>query len=366
MAISHFKRAIILFPKINSKFLKASVYRLYAESLTELSNIVDANYYLDKAEVIYTNRIPTRLGLIKLSRANIAIKNNQPKEAIKSLEEGILISKKNKLMANLSASYLMLSEIKEALGNSQGALNAFKNHKIYRDSVSQRNKTKEIEALKLQFDIAQYEQEILVKDQKLALLDSEKVAGQYRNILLAVIMIGLLFFVYRQRKINNINKVAFKAEKELNLLKQAQIQQGKREITEYAIHINEHNKLLDTCLTQIKGLKRKAHDAVIKSGLTNLQIYISDNMDINKEKIALDTKVESEQQAFIFNLKQKFPNLSQKEIQVATYLVLNLASKQIANQMRIKEQSVYNYRLSLRKKLGIKKEDNLNEALRNI
>lgn len=365
-AETYLKKAIELFPKINSEYLKASVYRLYAESLTELGSIEEASYYLDKAEVIYRSRIPARLGLINSLRANIALKSNRPQQAIKLLEEGIAVSKKNKLMGNLQANYLQLSEVQQKVGNTRAALDAYKNHKAYQDSVAQRNKTKEIEALKLQFDIAQYEQEIIVKDQKLALLDSQKKTGNYRNLLLGFITLGLLFFVYRQRKINKINKAAFNTEKELSILKEAQIIHGKKEITEYAIHINEHNKLMDACLTRIKTLKRKASEPIVKSGLTDLQFYIKDNLDINKEKIELDSKVQSEQEDFTFNLKRQYPELSQKEIQVATYLVLNLSSKQAASQMGIKDQSVYNYRLSLRKKLKIRKETNLSEFLRQL
>ncbi len=365
-AVIVFKKAIILLPKTNSEYAKASVYRLYAESLAALNDVESANFYLDKAEKIYEERLPTRLGQIKLARANLAIHNQNTIKAIALLNEGISISKENKIMGNIEACYRKLFEIQENTGDSKAALEAYKKYKIYGDSVAQRNKTKEIETLKVQFDIAQYEQDILVKDQKLALFDSQKKNSQYRNILLGFVLIGLIFFIYRQRKINSINKTTLIVEKELNSLKQAQILQGKKEITEYAIHINEHNKLLDNLLTQIKSVKRKAIESAVKSGLTNLQIYIKDNMDINKEKIALDTKVGTEQQDFIFKLKQKFPNLSQKEIQVATYLVLNLTSKQVANQMQIKEQSIYNYRLSLRKKMGIDKKDNLNESLRSL
>ena len=65
-------------------------------------------------------------------------------------------------------------------------------------------------------------------------------------------------------------------------------------------------------------------------------------------------------------MTNKYPTLSKREINVATYLRLNMTSKQISNQLGISHQSINNYRLKIRKKLKLKSKDNLVEFLKSI
>lgn len=365
-ASKYIKEGIKLLPKIKNDYLKGTLYRLHAENLSKLDNLKEAIYYIDKAELIYKEKTPSRIGLILITKAELYYKNNEPAKAIEIINECILTSKKNKLLGNVELSYLKLSDIYSQQGNTKAAFNAFKKYKTYGDSISNSNKTKTIEALKLQFDIAQYEQEIKAKDQEIELFNSQKKSEIYRNILLALLIMGLIFFIYRQLKINNISKKAILAQKKLSAIKQAQIKQGKQEITTYAIQIKEHNKQLDSCIDHIKVIKNKIQDPEIKSDLMGLQIYLNSNIEVNKEKVELNTNVEQNQQDFTFKLNQKYPNLSNRETQVCTYLVLNLSSKQIATQLNLKEQSIFNYRRTIRKKIGIPKDYDLNEFLRDL
>ncbi|MDC8003396.1 tetratricopeptide repeat protein [Aureisphaera galaxeae] len=361
-----FEKTIALFPKISDQYVIGSTYRQYAQTHLELGDIREATRYLDLAEAIYKKINPNRLWAIITIRAHITYSVGKFDEAIALLQESIEMTKKQGALMTLSECYITLSEWLEYQGYVSESLEALKNYKAVKDSLFNQNKGREIEALKTQFEIAHYEQDLLVKDQELAILDSKQKASKYRNILFVCIAIGLSIFFYRERKINKMNKSAIATEKELSRLKEARIDYSKREITEYAIHIFEYNKLLDACLSQIKTLKRRAKEDTVKKGLTDLQFFIKDNMDINKEKVTLDMKVKSEQEDFTFKLKSKYPDLSKKEIQVAIYALLNMTSKQAANQMGIKEQSVYNYRLSLRKKLGISSDTNLAEFLKKI
>ncbi|MBX2827868.1 MAG: tetratricopeptide repeat protein [Flavobacteriaceae bacterium] len=365
-ARSYYDQTIALFPKIDNQVMVASTYRSYAEMLVETGDLGEAKIFVEKAEDIFKTIHPGRLGYTEAIRGELAKKEGNLKESLNRFENALQIGIDNEISEIITYALEEIPEIHNKQGRFQDAFEAQKKLLRVRDSLIQLNNNREIEALKIQFDIAQYEQDILVKDKELALLDSKQKASKYRNILFGFGAMALLIFVYRQRKINKMNKSAYQTEKELSQLKEAQIDHSKKEITEYAIHLNEYNRLMDACLSRIKLLKRHTREEVVKSGLTDLQIYIKDNIEINKEKIALDTKVKSEQDDFTFNLRNKYPDLSQKEIQVAIYTLLNMTSKQAANQMGIKEQSVYNYRLSLRRKLGLTKETNLSDFLRKL
>ena len=68
----------------------------------------------------------------------------------------------------------------------------------------------------------------------------------------------------------------------------------------------------------------------------------------------------------VSKLKEKYPNLTPKEIKVATYALLKMSSKTISNQMGISIQSVNNYRFTIRKKLNIPKNKSIDEYLRDL
>ena len=62
---------------------------------------------------------------------------------------------------------------------------------------------------------------------------------------------------------------------------------------------------------------------------------------------------------FLKRLKQQFPDLSPGDLKLAAYLRMNLSSKEISPLLFISVRSIENKRSRLRKKLGLKEEDNL-------
>ncbi len=62
---------------------------------------------------------------------------------------------------------------------------------------------------------------------------------------------------------------------------------------------------------------------------------------------------------FLKRLKVQFPDLSPGDLKLAAYLRMNLSSKEISPLLFISVRSIENKRSRLRKKLGLKEEDNL-------
>lgn len=69
---------------------------------------------------------------------------------------------------------------------------------------------------------------------------------------------------------------------------------------------------------------------------------------------------------FLKRLKEKYPNISQRELDLSTYLLMNMSTKEIAEVMNISNGGVELARYRLRKKLGLKRKDNLTGFLMNI
>ena len=100
--------------------------------------------------------------------------------------------------------------------------------------------------------------------------------------------------------------------------------------------------------------------------LNDLILFLNNNLEQNKEKVALYSVVDNTRDAFYHKLRELYPKLNEKETRVAAYVRLNLASKQIGIQLNITKASVDNYRYSLRKKMGVPKDVFLYDFIKKI
>ena len=66
---------------------------------------------------------------------------------------------------------------------------------------------------------------------------------------------------------------------------------------------------------------------------------------------------------FLNALNPIYPDLTPGDLQLAAFLRMNLASKEIAPLLNISLRGVENKRYRLRKKMGLKPEDNLTALL---
>lgn len=372
-AKQHYEKAMLLFDKISHTYLKGSTYLNYSKTLLQLGILQNTEMYLLKAENLLKSVNNTLLltDILNLKAKIYRKKGNLP-EAISILNNAIAHSKsdKNEITNFTEDSYFELSEIYQELNKPQKALTAYKNFSLIKDSISDMLKSSELETLKIKHDINDYEQQLNLKNQELLSANAKRNMSYYRNILLGVLLLGLTFFIFKQRKLNNINKKTMLAENQVVKLKETQLhtemEHKNNQITEYAIHINERNRFQNTCIDRIKKIKKEAKHKETKDLLANLQFYINENVTVNNEKIALNKRAKGTEDSFVFSLKNQYPKLTAKEIKVATFLVLELPSKSIANQMGINQQSVNNYRFSIRKKLALAKNDDLVIFLRTI
>lgn len=75
---------------------------------------------------------------------------------------------------------------------------------------------------------------------------------------------------------------------------------------------------------------------------------------------------EKAHEQFLQKLMSRYPDLSHSDLRLCAYLRMNLSSKEIAPLMRISYRGVENHRYKLRKKLGLKKEENLTNFILSI
>lgn len=199
-----------------------------------------------------------------------------------------------------------------------------------------------------------------------------------------ILFILLLYFLYKwQKKSLHLQQLKYEEkQKQIIALHNLEIEKNEKEIIKL-----QNEKLANEILLKKQELanasmhlvEREDALARVKDELLKLYKKTGNNHDV---KIALQllngiekNKSNWEQFAshldevnndFLKKLKSRYPELTNSDLKVCAYLQLNLSSKEIAQLMNISVRGVEISRYRLRKKLGIKKEQSLNDFFNKI
>ena len=132
-------------------------------------------------------------------------------------------------------------------------------------------------------------------------------------------------------------------------------------LTDMAIHITEKNDLLENFKGNIRKIKKNVHDKKANELLQEVLINISQDIDMNKERLEFYKGIEDLNQTFLYTLSMKYPNLSDKELKLAALVRIKLSTKRIAVLLGLSPTSIDIYRHNIRKKLGLTKETKLSD-----
>ena len=205
-------------------------------------------------------------------------------------------------------------------------------------------------------------QEKQLQEQTLEKLkNEEKVLFLQRSILIVCLIfisvIGLFYFNYVRSKYR-AEKRLIRKKQELEMQKATEIIELKnRELSATALKLIQKDEFINTLKEKIVGKNEEGGLKEIKRILNTFSVGNEQNwkefearfIDVNKN--------------FYKNLKSTFPALTQGDLKLCALIKLNFSSKDMAKLMGISVESVHTTRYRLRKKLGLKREDNLTEFI---
>lgn len=324
----------------------------------------------DFLKLYSTNKEPNMLSSIYIIEGKNYLKISNPTQALNSFKTALGLSKKYNNLKNEAECYSLLSSTYKAINQIDNAyLYIIKYYELIRKNELEKTK-EELNLQDINYRISNFQKELNFKNQKIELLNLKNTKYTYQLTGLAIFIFGLIFFLYRQRKINQITKKNTLYVNEINQLKQEHLENritfSSNQILEFAIQIQDQNKILQELKSKILNVFKNIKNHNNQSELQNLIFDINTALDHNNEKIKLNTEVSNATDQFLYSIKEKYPELNEKEIQIITYLRLNYKTKQIASLMAINGQTVNNHRTTIRKKMNISKEINLNQFLNSL
>lgn len=313
-----------------------SAYEDLTESLNYLKEGEDANLMAT---------ILSNLGfaLIKLDR----------------IEEAEPYLKQSEELAIEVDSKIRLQQIYTYYANLYTEKNDYKQALDYYIKSTKLDKEQRNAEVRSQIDLLNIKYETERRERELAELEREKAEERgIRNAVIisgssVIIIIVLLLFNVLSKRRRDRQLAELKMQK-LN----EQIDLKNKEISSYTLSFIQKNQLMDELKGQINELKKQS-DTDTNRQLTRINKIVDETFRSDEEWKTFQITFDQMHDGFFAVLKEQYPDLGNAELKLCALLRLNMNLKESARILGISPDSVKTARYRLRKKLGLKTEDNL-------
>ncbi len=398
LAISNYEEAA-------EGFLKADDESMYAASLVNLS-IVANDIGKHKLSL---EKLPIAIGIFKESEPNNALYgkthlgrahyfNGDFDLAIKMFEDCLKESLRvdNKMLENLNRkflaqAYLETNQYQLALpqttrvyvdekerGVSDAYLNALKLHaealtlnnktsdavNVYQEYISAKDsiftidKEKEIANMRERYETEKKETQIALLEKDVSLSKTQKTLygiGMFSFLTIA----GLLYFVFTQRiKKNNIER-----EKQEEIYKQ-EIEFKKKELASQTLHLVQKSTFIQELKENLEKIKKSPE--LFKVEFRRLVMLLKKESAEDKDWEIFKSYFSEVHNNFDYKIKAIAEDITEKEIRLASFLRMNLSTKEIASMLNVLPDSVLKSKYRLKKKLQLDKDDDLTQFLNSL
>ncbi len=171
-------------------------------------------------------------------------------------------------------------------------------------------------------------------------------------------------------KESKIRQEQYELEKEIEKLKKdklkTKILAKDKELVNNSLQAVKKNKILNGIIYKLKDINTESFDESTKSQFTKLNRSIVKEVNADKSWNDLEKHIKNVHFDFLKRLKEKHPTISPRELDLATYLLMNMSTKEIIEIMNISSGGVEVARHRLRKKMGLDTKENLVSYLMSI
>jgi DNA-binding CsgD family transcriptional regulator len=171
-------------------------------------------------------------------------------------------------------------------------------------------------------------------------------------------------------KESKIRQEQYELEKEIERLKnnhlKIKILAKDKELVSNSLQVVKKNKILNGIIHKLKDINAETFDESTKFQFTKLNKSIVKEVNADHSWKDLEKHIKNVHFDFLKRLKEKYPTISPRELDLSTYLLMNMSTKEIAEIMNISGGGVELARYRLRKKLELNKKENLIGFLMSI
>ncbi|MBN7813371.1 tetratricopeptide repeat protein [Algoriphagus sp. H41] len=226
-------------------------------------------------------------------------------------------------------------------------------------------KNRQLLEIKDEFRLEQQKARELAREQELQNLQQREEITRLQNSMLlggVIFLISLGFFLFKYWKAKHLaERSRLEHQRKLENEKAQEIVQIKnQELTGTTLKMVAKDELIDQIKGQLKSMQAEPHGKEL--------VKLIKTIDINKDQSWLDfeNRFLALNEGFYERIQQLHPELKPYDLKVCALIKLDFSGKEMARLLGISPESANTSRYRLRKKLGLKKEDNLGEYIVKI
>lgn len=349
--------------------IKDNIY----SALTSLSSIYSNQGLYDKALYILreseklceneTNSSDYLFVIIQIG--NVLSKKGQHNKSIEYLNLAVRKSDSLDSQYQLKNAYKIRSEAFEKAGFINKALKDIKAYNSVAKKIDNTTINKEIETLKARFESEKKEAEIALQNEEIKTLSAQAINDNLIKTLYGIGMVSflviasLLYFGFKQR----IKKNRIAREKQEEIYKQ-EIAFKKKELASQTLHLVQKNTFIQELKENLEKIKKSPE--LFKVEFRRLVMLLKKQNAEDKDWEVFKSYFSEVHNNFDHKIKDISDDVTEKEIRLASFLRMNLSTKEIASMLNVLPDSVLKSKYRLKKKLKLDKEDDLTQFLNTL
>ena len=368
-SLEYFRQSYKLFSKLNKTDALGDVDMSIGEIYIDKNQFEKAYPYLKNAEYLYHKAgIPDYKAEAESKLALLFLKQKKKDSTLKYLHKAQALTQsqsilfKKKLLQTEMDYYNTFGDFKNAY---QKSLELSK----INDSIHTLNIQEAIHKKLLEFKLDKMKSENTLLKQKQTidkLHNKQMKLTSFALSALTVLSFVILYLFLKKRK--REKEISGLRIKEAELKKQemeAGLHANERQLAGFTLHMMQKNLILKDLLEYVKQAE-KSKEIDISSNIKEFKIKLINALSSDQDWKTFEVYFEKANPKFLNRLKEKHPDLTAKEIKLATMVRLNMDIKEAASTMNVAPNSIRIARYRLRKKLGLTPEDNLYEYMLGV
>ena len=175
--------------------------------------------------------------------------------------------------------------------------------------------------------------------------------------------------IYLEKE-SKIRLEQYDLEKEIERLKREKLKTAllakDKELVNNTMQVAKNNKTLSTIIHKLNDFNVEALDEATKRQYNKLQKSISKELQTDNSWEELEKHIKNVHFDFLKRLKEKYPTITPREMDLATFLLMNMSTKEISGIMNISQGGVDLARYRLRRRLKLDNKEHLTGFLMSI
>ncbi|MEY8849067.1 hypothetical protein AB9K26_09635 [Psychroserpens sp. XS_ASV72] len=362
----YLKRAIDLSKAIKVPLLQVQSLNEYGELLLKEKDLIKAKQIFSESELITdVIRDEFSLGRIKLGMGRIFFLEQNFEDAESRTKAALDIFNRIKVLPQTIVSQKQLSDIYKAIGNYRKSLEAHESYKQLSDSLYNKEKSLKFDELQASFDAEKKAAEIRFQNEKIKSLNSKAENDKLTKTLYIIgivsllTVLGLLYFGFKQR----IKKNRIAREKQEEIYKK-EIEFKKKELATQTLHLVQKSTFIQELKENLEKIKKSPE--LFKVEFRRIVMLLRKQNAEDKDWEVFKSYFSEVHNNFDKKIKSIADDITEKEIRLASFLRMNLSTKEIASMLNVLPDSVLKSKYRLKKKLQLDKDTDLNEFLNTL